>query len=345
MNDIPREKLLGLIKRFGIGIGADPRRCEFLLRDVCGEHKREIVVLVAAVKESIPNDLISSDERIPRQALLERLARKLHDDHGIILDLARWAVETWAIGLKQETHAHGASSWEYKMQIAVQKPNELLITNSIGIRLKQLPVGELVFGEQENPQSIAITKPFYLGIYQVTQQEFKRIMGRNPSHFKNFKRPVECVTMEQAIKFCQVLTSSPEEKANGRRYRLPTEVEWEYACRAGSTTEFSFGNDEHPLTEYAWFAGNAKGETHPVGQKKPNSWGLYDMHGNISEWCESSLNAPLEDLASDANGCLKVVRGGSWLNEAKNCRSAARERILPSMRYDHVGFRIAMTTA
>lgn len=355
VNDIPREKMLGLITRFGVQIGEDPKRCEFLLRDVCSEYKREIVVLVAAVKENIPRELMSADGRIPREALLERLARRLHDDYGIILDLARWGVETWSIGLREHALSEKVSSQGKAKQGDGDEPPETEITNSVGIRLRQVPSGTLVFGQSGDRSKTSISKWFYLGIHQVTQQEFKRVTGRNPSHFKSQKRPVESLTWEQAVKFCEELTNLPAEKFAGRSYRLPTEVEWEYACRAGSSKAFCFGQEESLLPDYAWFAGNSNRETHPVEQKKPNQWGFYDMHGNVREWCQDwfldysidhdgSKMIPSEPSPKiDRSEGLRVVRGGGWGDEAVQCRSAVRDGLMPSIRYDHIGFRVAMT--
>jgi hypothetical protein len=357
VNDIPREKMLSLITRFGTQIGEDPKRCEFLLRDVCGEYKKEIAVLVAAVKENIPKELISADGRIPREHQIGILAKRLHDDYGIILDLARWGVETWLIGLREQTPLRYGKSQEEAKRGEGGITSQTEITNSVGIRLRKVPLETLVFKESGVKNTTSIAKWFYLGVHQVTQQEFKRITGRNPSHFKSQKRPVESLTWEQAMKFCEELTNLPAEKFAGRSYRLPTEVEWEYACRAGSSKVFCFGDEESILNDYAWFAGNSDRETHPVEQKKPNHWGFYDMHGNVREWCQDWF----EDCPIDPNGSnmspsdpfpkkdttsgLRVVRGGSWSDEAVHCRSAVREGILPSIRFDNIGFRVAMTIA
>ena len=150
---------------------------------------------------------------------------------------------------------------------------------------------------------------FSIGVHEVTQSEYESVMGVNPSWFKGANNPVESVSWVDAVAFCVKLSSLPAEVAAGRVYRLPTEAEWEYACRAGTTTAYSFGDDEKDLEKYAWFGVNSGNLTHEVGKKLPNGWGLYDMHGNLWEWC------------SDADGSR---RGGSWGDNTFLCRSAFR---------------------
>ena len=162
-------------------------------------------------------------------------------------------------------------------------------------------------------------------------------MGDNPSHFKGNNNPVEEVSWHDAVEFCAKLSALPAERAAGRIYRLPTEAEWEYACRAGTTTAYSFGNDEKDLGKYAWFCDNSfvtfpDRSTHAVGGKLPNGWGLYDMHGNVWEWC------------SDVVRRGPVIRGGSWNLYAAYCRSASRSSFNPAYRdYSH-GFRVALSS-
>ena len=138
-----------------------------------------------------------------------------------------------------------------------------------------------------------ITKPFCIGVFEVTQQQYQKVMGTNPSRFKGPQNPVEQVSWNDAVEFCRKLSALPAEKSSGYEYRLPTEAEWEYACRAGTTTKYSFGDSESELGDYAWYGlverlmeiaderGNSGEKSHPVGGKKPNAWGLFDMHGNV----------------------------------------------------------------
>ncbi|MHC5058474.1 MAG: formylglycine-generating enzyme family protein [Planctomycetota bacterium] len=191
---------------------------------------------------------------------------------------------------------------------------------------------------------VAITRGFYMGKYEVTQAQYEAVMGRNPSEFRGPSRPVERMTWHQAAEFCRIAG----EMAGGK-LRLPTEAEWEYACRAGSTGRHCFGGDETRLGEYAWYAHNSGGQTHPVGQKKPNAWGLHDMYGNVWEWLadwyESDYYAksPREDPAGPDGGRERLTRGGSWNQAGHFSGSASRGPKAPSSRNGMFGFRVAVS--
>ena len=174
---------------------------------------------------------------------------------------------------------------------------------------------------------VRIDQDFYLGKYQVTQQQWEAVMGNNPSNFKGGSLPVETVSWDDAQIFIQKLNQLSGKK----NYRLPTEGEWEYACRAGSTSDYYFGDNESQLGEYAWYDGNSGATTHPVGQKKPNEWGLYDMAGNVWEWTDSWY---------DSSHSSRVIRGGSWYYFAGRCRSDCRRRGAPGGRVNFIGFRL-----
>ena len=235
---------------------------------------------------------------------------------------------------------------------------EVEFENSIGIKLRLIPAGEFLMGspdsdsdarDNEKPQhTVRITKPFYLGVTEVTQEQYERMIGTNPSRFKGAQLPVENVSWEVAVEFCRKLSELPAERSAGRVYRLPTEAEWEYACGAGSTTAYYFGDDDSMLGKYAWYARNSGGQTHPVGQKKPNGWGLYDMHGNVREWCsdwfEEYTSAAEDDPTGATAGSSRVIRGGSWGSFAGFCRSASRFWGQPSFRYYDLGFRLAFSS-
>jgi formylglycine-generating enzyme required for sulfatase activity len=255
------------------------------------------------------------------------------------------------------------------------------ITNSIGMKLVLIRAGKFVMGSpdkeedrdpEERQHEVAITRPFYLGAYEVTQQQFQKVTGKNPSFFPAARGggpdfPVEQVRWRDAVAFCQQLSNLPAEKKAGRSYRLPTEAEWEYACRAGTTTTFHFGNSlsakqanfngNHP------YGGAAKGQylerTAKVGSYPANAWGLYDMHGNVAEWCSDFYDpdyyrkSPKENPQGPAAGVLgtgfrgdffRVVRGGCWLDEARGCRAAHRFRLQPSEPYRLVGLRVVCVT-
>ncbi len=194
---------------------------------------------------------------------------------------------------------------------------------------------------------VRITKPFYLGLCEVTQAEYERVMGSNPSQYAGDpNRPVEMVDWEAASMFSRILGELPQERTVQAVYRLPTEAEWEYACRAGTTTNWYCGDDQFTLGEYAWFGSNAGEATHPVRQKKPNAWGLFDMHGNVYEWCRDWFGSeyygasPLEDPVGLSLGSERVLRGGGWSGDAYRSRAAYRAGNVTNHRFGSLGFRL-----
>jgi formylglycine-generating enzyme required for sulfatase activity len=223
-------------------------------------------------------------------------------------------------------------------------------TNTLGMKFVWIPPGTFLMGSPSGEQGrfsdetqhrVTLTKGFYLGVYAVTQTEWQAVMGTNRSHFKGDKRPVERVSWDHCQEFCRKLS-----EREGKTYRLPTEAEWEYACRAGTTKAYYFGDDPAKLPDYAWFDGNSGDETHPVGQKKPNAWGLYDMHGNVWEWCQDWYGGyPTSDQVDPqgpSEGSDRVYRGGSWRHDPRRCRSADRHRFEPGHRYHNLGCRLAL---
>lgn len=200
---------------------------------------------------------------------------------------------------------------------------------------------------------VTLSRDFWVGRFEVTQGEYEALMGKNPSHFTGDpQRPVEKVTHVDATRYCALLTA--RELAAGRLpagyvYRLPTEAEWEYACRAGSTNHFSFGDDTAQADRYAWTQENSDGASHPVGLKAPNAWGLYDVHGNVWEWCEDwYVNFPagaVTDPLGPPTGKFKVFRGGGWGHEVKFAQAANRFGMPPSNGIYFVGFRVALGPA
>jgi formylglycine-generating enzyme required for sulfatase activity len=222
--------------------------------------------------------------------------------------------------------------------------------NSIGMEFVLIPVGEFLMGSNERDDDekprhrVRISQPFYLGTYEVTQGQWQAVMGDNPSYFKGEPSlPVESVSWEDVQEFIRRLQA----KERGTRYRLPTEAEWEYAARAGTTTAYSFGDDTRQVGDYAWYKLNAGGTTHPVGQKHPNAWGLYDMAGNVSEWIQDWYGdytaAATTDPQGPSSGSHRVIRGGNWSFEAGYCRSADRGISVPNARLMYLGFRLLRT--
>ncbi|MEI7837482.1 MAG: formylglycine-generating enzyme family protein [Planctomycetota bacterium] len=222
----------------------------------------------------------------------------------------------------------------------------------VAMDLSLIPAGKFTMGSPEGeedrqpdegpPHDVTISKPFYMGVYEVTQEQYEAITGANPSYFKGAKNPVEQASWDEAVEFCKKLSAK-----TGKAVRLPTEAQWEYACRAGTKTRFGVCDKDADLNEYGWSAANSESKTHPVGQKKPNAWGLYDMHGNVWEWCsdwyaDSYANAGDRDPQGAQSGSDRVLRGGSWFSLPLLCRSAIRDWGAPDVRGSHVGFRVAV---
>ena len=222
---------------------------------------------------------------------------------------------------------------------------EVETENSIGMKLRVIPPGKFTMGAGSDAHEVTLTKPFSLGTYEVTQAQYEQVMGVNPSNFKGAYNPVEKVSWNDAIAFCRKLSALPTEAAEGNVYRLPTEAEWEYACRAGTTARYSFGEDESELVDYAWFRGNSGGTTHPVGLKKANALGLYDMHGNVLELCQDLFANYSIGAATDPSGPMsgktRVFRGGGWHSGATVCLSTYRRGSWASNSGIFVGFRVA----
>jgi len=222
------------------------------------------------------------------------------------------------------------------------------------------PTNEVGRYDTEGPQTtVTLSRGFWMGKYEVTQGEYLAVVGKNPSYFstnngfaEDLSRPVERVNWQDATNYCALLTA--QERLAGRlpagaAYRLPTEAEWEYASRAGSTTRFSYGDDPDytELTHYAWYTANSGGTTHAVGGKLPNRWGLYDMSGNVWEWCSDWYgNYPggsVTDPQGSGSGSYRVFRGGGWYDYGgRLCRSAYRYSLYPSIRSYSLGFRVVL---
>jgi formylglycine-generating enzyme required for sulfatase activity len=224
------------------------------------------------------------------------------------------------------------------------------VVNSIGMTLVEIPAGKFRMGEGPSAVAVTLTRPFLLGKTEVTRGQWEQVWGTKPwvgSDVPSDDLPAVDISWDIAIGFCEKLTA--HEHSNGTLqanevYRLPTEAEWEYACRAGTTTAFSFGDDESMLGDFDWFAGNAGNAVHSVGTKQPNPWGLYDMHGNVWEWCSDWFDVKLAggaDPVGPAGGSARVFRGGHWKHNPVYCRSALRYRFKPLVSNDRLGFRVA----
>jgi formylglycine-generating enzyme required for sulfatase activity len=255
---------------------------------------------------------------------------------------------------------------------------EVDLGNGVAIKFTHIPAGSFQMGSPNNQQGrgdellhdVEITKPFLMGVFEVTQRQFRQLLGTNPSSFSlkggsanlvmgldTDDFPVESATYAEALKFCEKLSEFPELKRLGLIADLPTEAEWEYACRAGTKTVFNFGDAMSPLH------GNVRGQapyggaqaarsldrTTKVGSYKPNAWGLYDMHGNVEEWVKDWTGpynaADKKDPQGPANGGSKQLRGGAWQLDPQYARSASRDSVGADARNNIVGFRVALRFA
>ena len=236
---------------------------------------------------------------------------------------------------------------------ACGKTMSLDLGRGLTLSLVWIPAGKFLMGSPETekdrdggegPQhEVSISRPFYLGEYVVTQEQYETLMGQNPSGTKGAKNPVDSVTWSDAVGFCKRLSAK-----TGKNIRLPTEAEWEYACRAGSKTRFYYGDDRDcsKLGDYAWYDKNCDAKTHSVGQKKPNAWGLYDMHGNVWQWCSdwsgSYADAKNQDPQGPNSGTVRILRGGGWVGSSATCRCADRHTCSPDGQYNSFGIRVVV---
>jgi len=234
------------------------------------------------------------------------------------------------------------------------------VANSVGMKMVYVPAGEFHMGSasgekgheyDETRHRVKISRPFRMSATEVTQAQWKAVSGRRRGRFRGDHLPVEQVSWKDAVAFCRTLS-----KTEGRTYRLPTEAEWEWACRAGSPGAFALRSGAsgsktgEKLDDLAWYDDNSRETTHPVAARKPNAWGLYDVHGNVAEWCADWYAAaypagPVTDPTGPAEGKARVVRGGSFASLARGCRSASRSSHPPAYQMPSVGFRVVMEIA
>jgi formylglycine-generating enzyme required for sulfatase activity len=270
----------------------------------------------------------------------------------------------WTNSTKPDATAHEIVAGH----TAESLPKELALDIGQGIKLEMVLIqaGEFSMGspdsdkdarDEEKPQHrVHITRPFYLGKYVVTQEQWQAVMGKNPSYFIGPKNPVDSVSWDDCQEYVARLNKRFQRTPNslptvGGRFRLPTEAEWEYACRAGSKAKFCFGDDDSSLGEYAWHLGNSGDKPNPVGQKKPNAFGLFDMHGNAGEWCQDWYDeryyssSVTDDPPGPTAGSNRVNRGGGWDRPGTYCRSAFRSYYAPGFRLNYLGLRVSLVPA
>jgi formylglycine-generating enzyme required for sulfatase activity len=329
------------------------------------ELPRSIIERGVTISQSVENALLSglSKEASSRPKTCGGFVQLLQSEVKIPVDMNQ------SESVNNETAKKNVDSLRsvrpHVPAVHVATPVTTEITNSIGMKLVLIAKGTFLMGspvsekkrdQDEELHQVSISKDFFLGTFLVTQAQYEKVMGKNPSYFQGDKvkgdssnHPVEQVSWEDAVEFCKKLSELPEEKKAGRVYRLPTEAEWEYACRAGSKAAYSRGANSKSLRDYAWFWVEGGNQTHPVGEKKANAWGLYDMHGNVWEWCSDWYGEYPKGAVSDPTGpkegSARVDRGGGFRNEAADCRSAIRGRYDPSEGTLEDGFRVALSSS
>ncbi|WP_079291182.1 formylglycine-generating enzyme family protein [Cylindrospermopsis raciborskii] len=378
MNDLPRQKLKEIIIQHGHALCDDPKRCEAFLRDYCGEYGREIFILISVLKQGIVKDLLNSNN-IPIELLLGRLTKQMQNNLGLTEEAARYGVESWAVVLdkmtlqpietKSATLRNKMRTFSFEV-VSSNKEGKILnkksvsanyfvedLGNGIILEMIEIPGGIFMMGSQENEKDRNINEgplhqvkisSFFMGKYLITQEQYYAIIGNNPSNFRGNKNPVEEVSWQNAVKFCQKLS-----QRTGKIYTLPSEAQWEYACRSKTITPFYFG--DNITTDLVNYNGNYpyglaskeqwRKKTTEVGTFPPNAFGLYDMSGNLWEWCLDTWHNNYQGAPSDGSPWFSnsmiprhVLRGGSWFNSAKDCRSASR-----NCNFDHgndYGFRV-----
>ena len=225
-----------------------------------------------------------------------------------------------------------------------------IVHKKTGIHLRLIPAGEFDMGSPDTEQyrfidetlhHVKISKPFYMGKCEVTQAQWKAIMGNNPSNWQGDNLPVEEISWNDAQDFL---------KKAGDGFRLPTEAEWEYACRAGSKVRWGHGDEQDKLKDYAWYIDNSDTKTHEVGTKLPNAWKLYDMHGNVYEMCSDwygekyfeECKDGITDPAGPENGEGRAAHGGAWSHCFISARCADREKFKPDIKNNYIGIRVAL---
>jgi len=377
-------RISALLKTYGPHIYEDKRRLIALLKDVLARESRswQVKLLILSVDDGVLERLLKQLGSMPPPLLLENHARGFSEGFQINPDAARWVIETWLYCFEpyqsevqarrprraykpppvsgQISRSDEATLARLKAPPLPQLPQErehtfsedaAEFTNVLGMKFIRINAGFFDMGSPENEAErdsaevlhrIYISKTFYLQNTPVTQTQWQQILGKNPAHFQGADHPVEKVTWKDCEDFVTRLNTGGQ-----FHYRLPTEAEWEYAARAGAQSAYFFGQNAHDLTDYAWIKANSELSTQPVMQKKPNPWGLYDMYGNVREYCQDWYGPyqPRQEQDPDgpAKGTYKICRGGSWKFMPAHCRSASRHLMRPGVAVSDIGLRLVLT--
>ena len=339
----------------------DPAKAASLLATGMDQKLRQCVPLAAKKPADLTEAACMQLGQWYHKTLLEKAPRA---GKAVVLGRAKIYYERYlSLHTKRDMGRYMASAALVEVNKDLKKlgvaPSHKFLTLDLGkgvtMKLVLIPAGSFMMGSPESekgrrgdegPQhKVTISKPFYMGITEVTKEQCVAVLGEHTSNSKRAKIPVERVSWNNAVGFCKKLSAKTR-----RTVRLPTEGEWEYACRAGTKTVFCFGDDEKELGDYAWHSANSGGKAHPVGQKKPNAWGLYDMHGNVREWCQDWYDERYYakpraiDPQGPTLGTRRVLRGGGWLAGIHSCRSGSRFPQPPGAAFADWGLRVVVET-
>ncbi len=393
MKDEARKQLIEIVKTYGIKILDEPRKVEGLLRDFCGDCKKEIFSIVSALKEGVGNDLINSSKSKTVKIAIGRLSSKMQSDLGMTEEVAIWSVESIAIalGVMSEKDATGIRKPQVEQKASDTKTGVTYRQDSIGSEIKTPNGDELIYVEggifvmgdtwgdgfyNEKPtHKVELTYDFCVGKYPVTFEEYDRYCresGATKPYDEGWgrgRRPVIYVSWNNAIEYCNWLSEKEglpiayygdgslldenrrktEDITKVKGYRLLSEAEWEYTARGGKKSMgYKYSGSNSP-DSVAWYASNSGSKTHEVGQKKRNELGLYDMSGNVWEWCSDWWDisyyskSPTTNPYNSTAGSGRVTRGGSWFSIAAGVRVAIRDSYSPTRTYNYIGFRICRT--
>jgi len=258
------------------------------------------------------------------------------------------------VAVRHPRQPPSASGWPFDAAEAKRRQNEaakalgvepeqvVQITPGVTITMVLVPAGEFIMADPGGVQThVIISKPFWLGKHEVTQQQYRAVMGQTTSKFEGATNPAEQLTWYKTQEFLKKLNSL----IGGAQFVLPTEAQWEYACRAGSASRFCFGDAYELLPQYAWCGANSGATTHPAGTRLPNAWGIHDMHGNVAEWCQDWCvglgEGTLKDPRGPADQTSRAVRGGAWTDAGDQCLAGYRQMLWPAHEAPRIGFRVA----
>ncbi|HPD39136.1 MAG TPA: SUMF1/EgtB/PvdO family nonheme iron enzyme [Mesotoga infera] len=390
MNNEARKQLIEIVKRYGIKILDEPRKVEGLLKDFCGDCKKEIFSIVNALKERAGNDLMNSSKSNTVKITIGRLSSKMQSDLGMSEEVAVWSIESIAIalGIMSEKEAIGARKAQVEQKPVETKTGatyrqdsrESEIKTSNGDELIYVEGGSFVMGDtwgdgdsDEKPtHKVELTYDFYIGKYPVTFEEYDRYCsetGATKPYVWNWgrgRRPVIRVSWFDAIGYCDWLSdveglaraydnagnlidsrgNETIDTSKVKGYRLLTEAEWEYAARGGKKSRRNKYAGSNNPDEVAWYTSNSRHKTQEVGKKAPNELGIYDMSGNVWEWCSDwygNYSSSAQTNPYNNSGSGRVGRGGGWGDDAAGTRVAGRGYDSPSRAYYYLGFRICRT--